>query len=113
MDIEKKKDLLSLAEALSVDINKANGGNFTPKIINAIKIVQKYDDISMFKKVLNSFKKTSFGGNKEKIAYSNFVDNTLKKEEYKQINELNLSELEYVFSWVRRLVKEKSAYSKR
>ena len=108
MDIERKKELLLLVDSIAKDMRNDNCGNYTPKIINAIKIAKKYNDVNKFKVALEILKSTTFGGDAEKKGYSNFVNNIVNKSEYK-INTLNFEELEFVFSWVGRIIKvEKS-----
>ena len=113
MDREKKIELLYLAKSLASDIDRENCGNFIPKVINAIKISKEYNDINKFNKVLENLQKTSFGGKNQKNGYCNFVKKTLRKEEYKSIYSLNFEELEYIFSWVRRLIKENKENNKK
>jgi len=108
LDIERKKELLLLVDSIAKDIRNDNCGNYTPKIINAIKIAEKYSDINKFQEALEILKSTTFGGDAEKKGYSNFVDNIVNKSEYK-INTLNFEELEFVFSWVGRIIKTKKS----
>lgn len=108
MDIERKKELLLLVDSIAKDIRNDNCGNYTPKIINAIEIAKKYNDMKKFGVVLEKLKSTTFGGNSEKEGYANFVDNIVNKREYK-INTLNFEELEFVFSWVGRIIKTKKS----
>lgn len=108
MDIERKKELLLLVDSIAKDIRNDNCGNYTPKIINAIEIAKKYNDMKKFEVVLEKLKSTTFGGNSEKEGYANFVDNIVNKREYK-INTLNFEELEFVFSWVGRIIKTKKS----
>ena len=106
MDIERKKELLSLVDSIAKDIRNDNCGNYTPKIINAIKIAKKYNDRNKFKFALEKLKNSIFGGKLEEKGYGNFVDNIVNKREYK-IDTLNFEELEFVFSWVLRVIKTK------
>ena len=107
MELNRKKYLLSLADSIGKDINSHNCGNYVPKVLNAIEIGKKYNDKKKFKVALENMKKTSFGGNSQKIGYSNFLDNIITKKEY-DIENLSFEELEFVFSWVRRIVFIKS-----
>lgn len=106
MNIDRKKELLLLVDSIAKDIRNDNCGNYTPKIINAIEIAKKYNDINKFEFVLKKLKSSTFGGNSEKEGYGNFVDNIVNKREYK-INSLSFEELEFVFSWVGRIIKTK------
>lgn len=101
--MDNKKELLKIAEVIAKDINNQGCGNYVPKIINSIKIAKRYDDRSKFEFVLKEMKKISFGGKSETFGFFDFVDTLSKKREYR-LAEFNLDELEYVFSWVRRLV---------
>ncbi len=108
MDIARKKELLLLVDSIVKDIRNDNCGNYTPKIINAIEIAKKCNDIKKFEFVLKKLKASTFWGNPEKKGYVNFVDNIVKKREYK-INSLTFEELEFVFSWVGRIIKTKNS----
>lgn len=108
MDIERKKELLLLVDSIAKDMRNDNCGNYTPKIINSIKIAKKYNDIKKFKVVLEKLKNSTFGGDSEKEGYANFVNNIVNKIEYK-INTLSFEELEFVFSWVGRIIKTKKS----
>lgn len=108
LDIKRKKELLLLVDSIAKDMRNDNCGNYTPKIINAIEIAKKYNDMKKFEVVLEKLKTTTFGGNSEKEGYANFVDNIVNKKEYK-INTLNFEELEFVFSWVGRIIKTKKS----
>ncbi|WP_238917860.1 hypothetical protein [Clostridium sp. YIM B02555] len=108
MNIDRKKELLLLVDSIAKDIRNDNCGNYTPKIINAIEIAKKYNDINKFEFVLKKLKSSTFGGNSEKEGYGNFVDNIVNKREYK-INSLSFEELEFVFSWVGRIIKTKKS----
>ena len=107
MNLERKKELLRLVDSIGKDINNDGCGNYIPRVINALEISKKYNDLNKFKIALESMKKSSFGGNSEKQGYYNFVDNIIKKSEY-NIDSLNFEELMFVFSWLRRVVKTKS-----
>lgn len=108
MDIKRKKELLLLVDSIVKDMRNDNCGNYTPKIINAIEIAKKYNGMKKFEVVLEKLKSTTFGGNSEKEGYANFVNNIVNKMEYK-INTLNFEELEFVFSWVGRIIKTKKS----
>lgn len=107
LDLERKKELLKLVDSLGKDINNDVCGNYMPRVINAVEIGKKYNDIKKFYDALEGMKKSSFGGNSERQGYNNFVDNIIKKREY-NINSLDFDELTFVFSWLRRVVKTKS-----
>lgn len=111
MDLNRKKELLLLVDSIGKDVNADNCGNYVPKIINAIEIGKKYNDKNKFKIALENMKNTSFGGKAQKIGYRNFVDNIITKKEY-NIDSLDFEELEFVFSWLRRIVKTKSENNK-
>lgn len=111
MDLERKKELLRLVDSMGKDVNNDNCGNYIPRVINAVEIGMKYNDKDKFKTALEGMKKTSFGGNAERQGYFNFVDNIIKKREYR-IDSLNFEELMFVFSWLRRVVKTKEAKKK-
>jgi hypothetical protein len=108
LDIKRKKELLLLVDSIAKDMRNDNCGNYTPKIINSIKIAKKYNDIKKFELALEKLKSSTFGGNSEKEGYANFVNNIVNKREYK-INTLNFEELEFVFSWVGRIIKTKKS----
>lgn len=108
MDIKRKKELLLLVDSIAKDIRNDNCGNYTPKIINAIEIGKKYNDMKKFEVVLEKLKSSTFGGKSEKEGYANFVDNIVNKREYK-INSLSFEELEFVFSWIGRIIKTKKS----
>ena len=82
MNLERKKELLRLVDSIGKDINNDGCGNYIPRVINALEISKKYNDLNKFKIALESMKKSSFGGNSEKQGYYNFVDNIIKKSEY-------------------------------
>lgn len=107
MELNRKKELLLLAESIGREISNDNCGNYVPKIINAINIGKKYNDKNKFNIALIKMKNTTFGGKSERFGYCNFVDKTIKKPEY-HINELSFEELEFIFSWVRRIVLKES-----
>lgn len=107
MNIDRKKEMIQLAHSISSDINKQGCGNYTSKIINAIEIAEKREDINVFFQVLNKMKFTTFGGNAQKDGFIGFVDEIIKNSKYK-INSLNFEELKFVFQWVNRVVKTKS-----
>lgn len=104
MDIKRKKELLKIADSISKDINKQGCGNYISKITNAIKISRDRNDRNILEDVLNKMKYTSFGGERQKKSYEDFLTNILKNPHYK-IDFLNFEELDFIFSWVRRLVK--------
>ncbi|MCR4943182.1 MAG: hypothetical protein K5986_01700, partial [Clostridium sp.] len=97
----------NLVYSISVDINRQGCGNYISKVINAINIAESRKDIKLFQEVLKKMKSTSFGGNNQKEGFRIFVDEIIKNPRYK-INSLNFEELQFVFQWVRRLVKTKS-----
>ena len=107
MNIERKKEIIQLAHSISSDINKQGCGNYTSKIINAIDIAEKREDINVFFQVLNKMKFTSFGGNAQRDGYKMFVDEIVNNPKYR-INSLSFDELKFVFQWVSRVVKTKS-----
>lgn len=106
MDIARKKELLNLADSISKDINNQGCGNYIPKVLNAIKIASERHDKSMIHTVFNKMKMSEFGGNAQKQGFSEFVDSIYKNPHYR-LNTLDFSELNFVFSWVRRIVKDK------
>ena len=105
MDIERKKELLNLADSISKDINNQGCGNYVPKIINSINIAKKKSNKSLLQEILNKMKNTEFGGNAQKEGFKSFVNEIFKNPKY-EINSLDFEELEFVFSWVRRIVKD-------
>jgi len=114
MNIERKKQLLILAETLAKEIDSKNCGNFTPKIINAIKIAKEgnilgSDFNAKFMNALKLLEKSAFGGNDEERGYKDFINTSLKSRQFSEINRLSEDELSFVFYWTRRIVKEKKS----
>lgn len=103
MDIIRKKELLNLADSISKDINNQGCGNYIPKVLNAIKIASERHDKSMIHTVLNKMKMSEFGGKPQKEGFSEFVDSIYRNPHYR-LNTLDFSELNFVFSWVRRII---------
>lgn len=103
MEVSYKKHLLMIADSISKDINNQQCGNYVSNIVNAIKIAQDRNSKEVFFQVLNKMKYIEWGGEAERIGYVKFVDSISKNPHY-EINSLNLNDLEFVFSWVRRLV---------
>lgn len=107
MDIERKKELLRLAESLTKDIVNLGGGNYISKVLSSIRICKKNYNREKLDNILRKMKNTDFGGNNQKRSYTRFVDETLRRREYK-INTLSLDELEFVFIWVNRILPKDS-----
>ena len=110
MDIKRKKELLSLADSISKDINKQGCGNYVPKIINSINIAKKRNDKSLIHMILNKMKKSQFGGRRQENGFDSFVDEIFKNPHYR-INSLSFEELDFLFSWIRRIVKDENSSS--
>lgn len=123
--LKNKKELLLCAEDAADYIIKSGSTGFVSFILDMIKTVQQGDKSEAEKlqdlyKILYDVKNSNLevlsGGRSLKEAYRNFIDGFLsiskkspskyemKNEEFK---DLCLNDLQYVFGWVRRLVKAK------
>jgi len=124
--VSKRKEQLLLAAEHAADyINKTGSGTFVSFILDMIACVSETakpdaDKVQDLYKMLYHVKSSSLeslgGGRRLKQAYIDFVDNFLRLSKAQhgsakysvrneEFNGLSLSELHYVFGWVRRLVK--------
>lgn len=124
--LTKKKLLLSSAKNTAEYIRKNGGGNFAGFILNIIRRIDKQQLENEQKPqqlwhVLFNIKNANIdligGGKSIKQSYVNFVDDYLKirrvHNEYrpgnKDFDNFNLDEINYVFAWVKRLVKDEDS----
>lgn len=107
MELKRKKELLLLADSIAKDINNQGCGNYVPKILNSISIAKKDKQIDKLPNILNKMKYTDFGGANQKNGYKQFVDEIFKNSKYR-LMEIDFDELTFIFSWVRRIINEKT-----
>lgn len=121
-----KKELLEAAEKAIEFIRNEGSGNYIPVICDMIELakekeIDKNEQKQIFLEIIYNIKNSNIdtvlsGGKAIKNSFKDFINNYLciKKInnqyiiENSNFKDLDINELEYVFLWIRRLVKNSS-----